>query len=299
MFVRGRRHIAVITVTLIFLLLVNLGYVNASKIEFQVNQEGVDAACSLTLYQNFTTLTFRQLEATPAEEEEVRSSLESSLKTCNKDIRVSNIRLGAQFDETSFRLDLRFRVNYVYEKSGKLTVVKLPWKVFNLSKPVKVAGVEVNRVGEEYIKPTFSIYSNPAYARIQNGTRHVEPNTALNVIGNLTMLDFRASSITISNWNRSFSIEDMTTSWTTLSEPRLNMTLTYTSENITKTFYGKLRYATVLSVPFLAYAEGDAIYYQPAESKDELLMLGITAGLIISTISLAVLAIRRRSIKRK
>lgn len=281
------------------LTLAHLAIVKAAEVQFQLEDRGVEVTLAVAFHQNFTALTPQLLRSSSVEEDYVKGLLEACLKARNPNIYVEGVHLEVKMEEGLLSAETRFQVYNVVEESGKLGRLDLSWKAFNLSSPVTIAGVEVNRVGEEYVKPVLEKYSNPAYARIWNGSSQVEPEKTLNIIGNLTLLDLRALVNPLQDWRRTFQLENTTTMWVLQPEPRLNMTLTYTSENATLSFYGRLNYAATVTLPYLAYAEGDTVYFQLGEGGEELYMAAAVIGLLACTITFTALGARRRVEKRR
>ncbi|MEM2901149.1 MAG: hypothetical protein QXO32_00225 [Candidatus Bathyarchaeia archaeon] len=296
--VKFRNLCAVILLTTI-LTSAQLTFLEAFEVRIQLKDKGVEVILAVAFYQNFTSLTPRLLRSSSVEEGYVEDLLEACLKTRDPDIYIDEVHLEANVEENVISLETRFKVYNMAEESGRLGKLDLSWKAFNISTPVKIAGVEVNRVGEEYIKPVLEKYSNPAYARIWNGSTQVEPEKTLNIIGNLTVLDLQSLEPPLSGWRRTFLVENMTTMWTIQPEPRLNMTLTYTSENVTKSFYGRLSYTATVTVPYLAHAEGNLVYFQLGEGKEELYMAATVIGLLACTIAFTALGARKRVEKRR
>jgi len=293
------RNLSAVILLTVILTLAQLTFVEASEVQIQLKDKEVEVIFTMAFYQNFTSLTPQFLRASSAEEAYMGNLLEACLKTHTPGIHVGDFQLEARVEKNMLSVEARFKVYNTVEEDGRMGKLNLSWKAFNLSNPLTIAGVEVNRVGEEYVKPVLEKYSNPAYARVWNGSTQVEPEKTLNIVGNLTMLDLQPLVKPLDGWRRTFQVENMTTTWILKPEPRLNMTLTYTSENVTLTFYGRLNYTATVSVPYLAHAEGDIVYYQLGGGWEELYMAAMVVGLLACTVAFAALGARKRVEKGK
>lgn len=213
---------------------------------------------------------------------------------------VSDLQFELVISERWVNVTASFVVSGAVTREGDLTKADLSWKAFNLTRDLKAGNVSYNQYSRTYLGPLVSEIINQTRNTPNNFTfvtstiflsnQSVSGETTLDRVGNTALLDFSTLSSQLSLWNRKYDLGNHQTTWA--FDPGsildLNIRTQVKPGNVTYHFVVNYAYNATVTVPGLAFAQGDTIVVESGSGYREVGMLAILVALFVGSLVVSV-----------
>jgi hypothetical protein len=187
-------------------------------------------------------------------------------------------------------------VSGVSNRAGDIVTANMTWLPFNVASDLRAGNFSYNQVGSHYLRRVVAYYTNASsfvgrpnatitgVSFFVNGSA-VGPPTAENYVGNFTMLDFRSISPALDQWNRTYTLNNDTTTWRYPSSMRLDFDMKIQRKNITTHYVATYEYSAIITVPGVGRAQGSAVLIDVGTGVKEWVMTAIVVIAIVSAVA--------------
>jgi hypothetical protein len=281
-------------------------------------QVGDEVAFSFDIrfYQNFTGLTltnrtvwFNVTGAAPtfngtlaaSEFQNATSAIQEAIRALSPNATVSHFEFSVVASDRWVNISSSFIVTGIVTQAGDLRKTDFSWKGFTIAGNLTAANVTYNQYGRHYIRPLVSEIINQTRQVPNNFTfvsstyflsnQSVSDETALNRVGNTTLLDFSTIGSKLSTWTRTYFLENHTTVWTLEPGDALDLDIRTQVKpgNETYRFMANYAYNATLTMPGLAIADGDLAIVETGSGLRETVMVAVLvvlfAGAVVATVA--------------
>lgn len=267
----------------------------ASNVRITVENQQVQARLSLSLQQNITQLPVQSDTLSMATNDELSSAFTKALTNASSGAAPAGLTLNLDSAEMWLNISATMTVSGVSVRNGDVLSANMTWKDFDISSDLRAGNLSYNTVGKQYLRPVAAFYSNASrfvgrpnstitgVNFFVNGTS-VNGPVAENYLGNFTVFDFRALSVPIEDWTRTYTLNNNTTTWRYTPPQLLNISIGVQRLNVTTSFFARYGYGAEITVQGIARAHGDTLLLDVGKGQKEWVM----AGLVALTIVLAI-----------
>ena len=267
----------------------------ASDVTITIENQQVQARLSLSLQQNITQLPAQSNTLSMASNDQLSSAFTKALTDASPGAAPAGLTLNLDSAGTWLNISATMIVAGVSVRNKDVLSANMTWKDFYTSSNLHAGNLSYNTVGKQYLRPIAAFYSNASrfvgrpnstitgVNFFVNGTSVSGP-AAENYLGNFTVFDFRALSVPIEDWTRTYTLNNNTTTWRYTPPQPLDISIGVQRLNVTTNFFARYGYEAEITVQGIARAHGDILILDVGTGQKEWVM----AGLIALTIVLAI-----------
>lgn len=267
----------------------------ASDVTITIENQQVQARLSLSLQQNITQLPAQSNTLIMASNDQLSSAFTEALTDASPGAAPAGLTLNLDSAGTWLNISATMIVAGVSVRNKDVLSANMTWKDFYTSSNLHAGNLSYNTVGKQYLRRIAAFYSNASrfvgrpnstitgVNFFVNGTSVSGP-AAENYLGNFTVFDFRALSVSIEDWTRTYTLNNNTTTWRYTPPQPLDISIGVQRLNVTTNFFARYGYEAEITVQGIARAHGDILILDVGTGQKEWVM----AGLIALTIVLAI-----------
>jgi len=279
---------------------------SASNVSITVEGQQIHATYALSLVQNVTALPNVVTSVDSTSDSNVSAVFAQALRSVNPSATPSNLSIELVATHDDLNLTCTFDVLGVSQRTGDLLNVNMTWLPFIVRSDLRVQNFSFNTIGSRYLRPVVTFYANASrfvgrpnatitgVTFFVNGTS-VGPPAAQDYLGNFTTLNFGDVSPTVSQWNRTYTLTNNTTTWRYFPSKLLNFDMRIERRNVTLDYIATYGYNVTISVPGVGRTLGSVLLVDVGMGHTELMMAVIVILAIVSTVFVQ---LRYRSKKR-
>jgi len=278
----------------------------ASDVTITIQNQQVQARLLLSLQQNITQLPVQSNMLSMASNDDLSSAFTKALTDAYPGAAPAGLMLNLDSAEQWLNVSATMTVSGVSVRNGDLLSANMTWKNFDISSNLRAGNLSYNTVGEQYLRPVAAFYSNASrFVGRRNSTitgvnffvnsTSVSGPVAMNYLGNFTVFDFRALTVPVEDWTRTYTLNNNTTTWRYAPPQLLDISIGVERLNVTTTFFARYGYEAEITVQGIARAQGDNLLLDVGTGQKEWAM----AGLIVLAVVLAIIAQLSYRAKRK
>jgi hypothetical protein len=194
----------------------------------------------------------------------------------------------------------------VSQRNGDILSVNVTWLPFVVRSDLRAQDLSFNTIGDRYLRSVVTNYANASrFVGLPNATitgvtffangTSVGPEAAQNYVGNFTMLDFSPLNPNLNQWNRTYTLNNNTTTWRYFPSKILNFDMRIERKTATSDYVATYGYDAAISVPGVGRAQGNMILVEVGTGHAEWVMSAIV---ILAFASAIFVQIRYRNRKR-
>lgn len=279
---------------------------SASNVSITVEGQQIHATYALSLVQNVTALPNVLTSVDSTSDSNVSAVFAQALRSVNPSATPSNLSIELVATHDDLNLTCTFDVLGVSQRTGDLLNVNMTWLPFIVRSDLRAQNFSFNTIGSRYLRPVVTFYANASrfvgrpnatitgVTFFVNGTS-VGPPAAQDYLGNFTTLNFGDVSPTVSQWNRTYTLTNNTTTWRDFPSKLLNFDMRIERRNVTLDYIATYGYNVTISVPGVGRTLGSVLLVDVGMGHTELMMAVIVILAIVSTVFVQ---LRYRSKKR-
>ena len=279
---------------------------SASNVSITVEGQQIHATYALSLVQNVTALPNVVTSVDSTSDSNVSAVFAQALRSVNPSATPSNLSIELVATHDDLNLTCTFDVLGVSQRTGDLLNVNMTWLPFIVRSDLRAQNFSFNTIGSRYLRPVVTFYANASrfvgrpnatitgVTFFVNGTS-VGPPAAQDYLGNFTTLNFGDVSPTVSQWNRTYTLTNNTTTWRYFPSKLLNFDMRIERRNVTLDYIATYGYNVTISVPGVGRTLGSVLLVDVGMGHTELMMAVIVILAIVSTVFVQ---LRYRSKKR-
>jgi hypothetical protein len=267
----------------------------ASDVTITIQYQQVQAKLTLSLQQNITQLPVQSNTLSMASNDELSSAFTKALTDASPGAAPTGLTMNLDSAGMWLNISATMMVSGVSVRNKDVLSANMTWKDFEVSANLRAGNLSYNTIGKQYLRPVAAFYSNASqFVGRPNSTitgvnffvnkTSVSGLVAENYVGNFTLFDFRALSVPIEDWTRTYTLNNNTTTWRYAPPQLLDITIGVQRLNVTKSFFARYGYEAEITIQGIARAQGDTLLLDVGTGQKEWVM----AGLIALTIVLAV-----------
>jgi hypothetical protein len=186
-------------------------------------------------------------------------------------------------------------VDGVSQLNGDIVSANMTWLSFIVTSDLRAGNLSFNTVGARYFRPVVAYYANASrfvgrpnstitgVTFFVNGTSVGSPQ-AENYAGNFTMLNFSPLVTDVTQWNRTYTVTNNTTTWRFSPGPVLDLDVKIERRNVTTDYVATYEYDATISVPGIGRAQGQTILVGVGTGESEWLMATIVILAVIGAV---------------
>jgi hypothetical protein len=293
-------HRVAILVLVIFLVSSISAPALASNVSVTVNSEQVHARVALSLVQNVTVLPNVSTSIDSNSGTNISTVFTQALRKVNPSASPSNLDIGVASTNKGLNLTLTLDVLGVSRRNGDILSVNMTWLPFDVNSDLRAQDFSFNTIGSRYMRSEVVYYANASrtvglpnatitgVTFFVNGTS-VGPPAAQNYIGNFTTLNFGLLNPDLSQWNRTYTLTNNTTTWRYFPPELLNFDMRIQRQNVTTDYVATYGYNATISVPGVGRAEGSGILINVGTGQIEWVMAAVVILAFISALTVQAL----------
>jgi len=279
---------------------------SASNVSITVEGQQIHATYALSLVQNVTALPNVLTSVDSTSDSNVSAMFAQALRSVNPSATPSNLSIELVATHDDLNLTCTFDVLGVSQRKGDLLNVNMTWLPFIVRSDLRAQNFSFNTIGSRYLRPVVTFYANASrfvgrpnatitgVTFFVNGTS-VGPPAAQDYVGNFTTLNFGDVSPTVSQWNRTYTLTNNTTTWRDFPSKLLNFDMRIERRNVTLDYIATYGYNVTISVQGVGRTLGSVLLVDVGMGHTELMMAVIVILAIVSTVFVQ---LRYRSKKR-
>jgi hypothetical protein len=278
----------------------------SSNVTVTAGAQKVHAQYSLSVIQNVTALPNVSGTVDANSGSNASATFTQAMRTIEPSATPSNLQIDFASKGRNLTLTCSMDVEGVSQVNGDILTVNMTWLSFNVSSDVRAQNLSLNTIGKTYFRSVVAYYANASsfigrpnatitgVTFFVNGTSVGSP-AAENYAGNFTTLNFGSISTDISQWNRTYTLTNNTTTWRYFPSELLNFDMRISRKaNVTTDYTAKYGYNVTLSVPGVGRTKGDALVIDVGSGQTEWVMVAIVILLVFSAICVQLLLRGRR-----
>jgi len=199
---------AIIIVLIITLIVCgDFAAVSASTFSARIQPDRVHVTISSNLSQNITSLFERKIILSGDSLANATRMLERSIQAKSPGAYIKDSLIHCTFTNSSIEVKLEFNVFAVVSRREEVVTANLTWRAFSILDDIVVGNVSCNAVGKSYFLKDIPRYENMTGTRFyENRTFPATTYRAKDIVGNITMLRFKALEIPLSKWERTYDV---------------------------------------------------------------------------------------------
>ena len=282
--------------------------VHATGVTISAQNGQLQMKMVLSLNQNMTTFPTRTLSLNASQDTSLRSAFANALQQADPSAQLSSLTLQITSTSDWLNVTATMGVSGVSTVNGDVATFNSTWKSFDVATDLSAQNLSYNAVGSVYLRPVVDYYVNASkYELKPNATitavtffsneTSVPGYRLANQVGNFTLFDFSPLNVPLEQWNKTYNIQNDTTSWRFTPPQALMVSLSGTRGlNNTFQIFANYGYDAEILLPGVAQGSGNTLLVGVGSGHREEVMIAA----VIFFIALAVGAqILFRSKKRK
>jgi hypothetical protein len=279
----------------------------ASNVTVTVGAQQVHAKFALSLVQNVTTLPNVTTTIYPDSDPNVSTAFTQALRNATPSASPENLRLDITSTRRSLNLTCTMDILGVSQRNGDILSVNMTWLQFDVNSDVRAQNFSFNTVGNRYFRSVVAYYANASrfvshpnatitgVTFFSNGTS-IGPPAAEDYVGNFTTLRFDSLNPDLSQWNRTYTLTNNTTTWRYFPSQLLNFDMRVQRKNITSDYVATYGYNATITDPGVGRAQGRILLADVGTGQTEWVMAAIVILAVVSAVGIQVVY---RSRKKK
>jgi hypothetical protein len=270
----------------------------------------LQAKMVLSVHQNMTAFPGQTTSLASSTDSGMSAAFASAVKKAAGSASFSALTVGVSSSPTWLNLTITTTLAGVTERSGDVATANMTWRGFDVIGDLRAGDLSYNNVGSRYLRPVVAFYQNAskfetspnatikAVTFFVNGTLSVPGSVATNSVGNFTVLNFAELSAPLSQWNRTYSLSNNTSSWKYTPLPLINASLRI--QDLTKTFtvFATCAYSAEITASGLVQAQGEVLLTDVGNGLNELMMAGVVVlGLALAIVAQILYSRRKKAVR--
>jgi hypothetical protein len=283
--------------------------VHASNLSVAIQGTQVQTNFNLYLHQNITDLPTESTTLDSASNASLNSAFSNALHATYPSAAASSVTLKIVSTKHDLNMTGSMGVSGVANRTGDIVTANMTWLPFNVVSDLTAGNLSYNQIGSRYFKPLVTYYGKEsAFVGRPNATisgvsffvneSAVNPQQAQNYVGNFTTFNFGAINPSLDAWNRTYTINNDTTTWRYPSSTTLDFDMSVQVKNVTTHYVAAFNYSAIISVPGLGRSQGSAIFLDVGTGGMEWAMTAIVVIALVSAVAVQfLLRSRKKTVK--
>jgi len=282
--------------------------VHAAGVTISVQNGQLQMKMILSLNQNMTTLPARTLSLNASQDSYLHSAFTNALQQADPSAQLSSLTLQITSTSDWLNVTATMGVGGVSTLNGDVATFNSTWKSFDVATDLSAQNLSYNAVGSVYLRPVVDYYVNASkYELKPNATitavtffsneTSVPGYRLANQVGNFTLFDFSPLNAPLEQWNKTYNIQNDTTSWRYTPPQALAVSLSGT-RGLNKAFqiFANYGYDAEIVLPGVAQGSGNTLMVGVGSGHREEVMIAAVIFFIALAVGVQLLF---RSKKRK
>ena len=282
--------------------------VHGAAVTISVQNGQLQSKMMLSLHQNMTAFPTKSLTLDSSQDNSLQSAFASALQEVDPSAQLAGLTLQVTTASDWLNITATMGITGVSSVNGNIESLNTTWKSFDATSDLRAQNFAYNVIGNAYLRPVIEYYVNAskyemrpnatitAVTFFSNGTS-VPGDRLANQVGNFTMFNFSPLNVPLEQWNKTYNIQNDTTTWRYTPPQALSISLTAT-RGLNDTFQSFANYAydAEIVVPGVGRGVGNTLSVDVGSGHREEIMVGA----IILFIAFAVVSqLMFRSKRRK
>ena len=282
--------------------------VHATGVTISVQNGQLQMKMILSLNQNITTLPTRTLSLNASQDSSLHSAFANALQQADPSAELSSLTLQIVSTSDWLNLTATMGISGVTTLNGDMATFNSTWKSFNVATDLSAQNLSYNAVGSVYLRPVIDYYVNASkYELKPNATitavtffsnqTSVPGYRLADQVGNFTLFDFSPLNLPLEQWNKTYNIQNDTTTWHYTPPQALAVSLSATRGlNNTFQIFANYGYDAEIVLPGVAQGSGNTLLVGIGSGHREEIMIAAVIFFIALAVGVQILF---RSKKRK
>ncbi|HUK51208.1 MAG TPA: hypothetical protein VLV18_09230 [Terriglobales bacterium] len=269
--------------------------VHASNLSVSINGQQVRTNFNLYLHENITSLPVETANLDATSNSNLNSAFSNALHATYPTAAPSSLTLQVTSTKNDLNITGKMSVSGVSNRTGDIVTANMTWLPFNVASDLTAGNLSYNLVGSSYFKSIVAYYGNESkFVGRPNATiagvsffvnaSAVNPEQAENYVGNFTTLNFAAINPSLDQWNRTYTLNNDTTTWRYPSTTTLDFDMKIQVKNVTTHYVAAYQYSAAISVPGVGRSQETAIFLDVGNGETEWVMAAVVVIAIISAV---------------
>jgi len=277
----------------------------ASNVTVTLEGQQVHAKFTLSLVQNVTSLPNVTATLDSSTDSNVSAAFTQALTAADPSASPANLSIGVISTKRDLNLTYSMDVIGVSQRNGDILSVNMTWLQFDVNADLRTQNLSFNKVGDNYFRSIVAYYANASrfVARpnatitgvtfFTNGTS-IGPPAAEDYVGNFTTLNFDSLNPDLDQWNRTYTLNNNTTTWRYFPSRLLDFDMQIQRKNVTTDYTASYGYNATMSVQGVGRAKGRILLADVGTGEAEWVMAAIVILAVISAIGVQLLYRNRK-----
>ena len=269
---------------------------SASNVTVAIEGQRIHATLMLSLLQNVTALPSVATTIDSASNSNISAAFAKGISSADPSAFPSNLSIGLNSTQRGLNLRCTFDVSGVTQRSGDIVSVNMTWLPFVVRSDLRAESLSFNTIGNRYFRSVVTHYANASrFVGLPNATVtgvtffvngiSVGPPAAQAYVGNFTTLNFSPLNANVEQWNRTYTLNNDTTTWRYFPPALLDFDMRIERKNATTDYIATYVYDAAISVPGVARAQGAVILVGVGSGQTEWVMAAIVILALVSTVA--------------
>ena len=282
--------------------------VHAGGVTISVQNGQLQMQMILSLNQNMTTLPTRTLSLDASQDSSLHSAFANALQQADPSTQLSSLTLQITSKSDWLNVTATMGVSGVSTVNGDVATFNSTWKSFDVATDLSAQNLSYNAIGSVYLRPVIDYYVNASkYELKPNATitavtffsneTSVPGYRLADQVGNFTLFDFSPLNVPLEQWNKTYNIQNNTTTWRYTPPQALAVSLSGTRGlNNTFQIFANYGYDAEIVLPGVAQGSGNTLLVGVGSGHREEAMIAAVIFFIALAVGVQILF---RSKKRK
>ena len=288
--------IFLVTITSLFIV-----PVHAAGVTISVQNGQFQMKMILSLNQNMTTLPTTTLSLDASQDSSLHSAFANALQQADPSAQLSNLTLQIISTNDWLNVTATMVVSGVSTVNGDVAAFNSTWKSFDVATDLSAQNLSYNTVGSVYLRPVVDYYVNASnYELKPNATitavtffsneTSVPGYRLANQVGNFTLFDFSPLNVPLEQWNKTYNIQNDTTTWRYTPPQALAVSLSGTRGlNNTFQIFANYGYDAEMVLPGVGQGSGNTLLVGVGSGHREEVMIAAVIGFIALAVGVQIL----------
>ncbi|MGO9643459.1 MAG: hypothetical protein ACLPY5_01790 [Candidatus Bathyarchaeia archaeon] len=288
--------IFLVTITSLFIV-----PVHAAGVTISVQNGQFQMKMILSLNQNMTTLPTTTLSLDASQDSSLHSAFANALQQADPSAQLSNLTLQIISTNDWLNVTATMVVSGVSTVNGDVATFNSTWKSFDVATDLSARNLSYNTVGSVYLRPVVDYYVNASnYELKPNATitavtffsneTSVPGYRLADQVGNFTLFDFSPLNVPLEQWNKTYNIQNDTTTWRYTPPQALAVSLSGTRGlNNTFQIFANYGYDAEMVLPGVGQGSGNTLLVGVGSGHREEVMIAAVIGFIALAVGVQIL----------
>ena len=283
--------------------------VHGAAVTISVQNGQLQSKMMLSLHQNMTAFPTKSLTLDSSQDNSLQSAFASALQAVDPYAQLAGLTLQITTANDWLNITATMGITGVSSVNGNIESLNTTWKSFDMASDLRGQTLAYNVVGNVYLRPVIEYYVNAskyemrpnatitAVTFFSNGTS-VPGDRLANQVGNFTMFNFSPLNVPLEQWNKTYNIQNDTTTWRYTPPQALSISLTAT-RGLNDTFQNFANYAydAEIVVPGVGRGVGNTLSVDVGSGHREEIMVGaIILFIAVAVVSQLMFRSKRRKV---